>query len=82
MTIEELKALVDAFGAGGGLLAAIGFLAVGVLFPAIRREKSAPKDPKADLVADRDVLVFMTKHEAQAIDFERRLSRVERKLGD
>lgn len=82
MSLEDLQLLTDAFGPGGGLIVALGLLAVGVLLPVLRRERLASKAERPDLVTDRDILVFMTEHRAKSTDFERRLARVERKVGD
>lgn len=81
MSLDEIKALTDIFGAGGGLLVMLGMLAVGALFPVWRRERQAPK-PEADLVKDSDVLVFMARHELKMTEVERRVARLERKIGD
>lgn len=82
MTLEDLKLLFDTFGPGGGLIVTLGLLAVGVILPVLRRERVMSKTDPADLVTDRDILIFMTEHNAKSADFERRLSRVERKCGD
>lgn len=85
MSLDDLKALTDAFGPGGGLLVALGMLAVGVLFPVLKRERQAAKsDVKVpvDLVSDADVLVFMTEHKIRLASVENRLSKLEDKCGD
>lgn len=81
MSLDEISALTEAFGPGGGLLVMLGMLAVGALFPVWRRERQAPK-PDADLVKDADVLVFMAKHDLKMADITRRVERLERKIGD
>lgn len=82
MSLEDLKYLVETFGSGGGLIVALGLLAMGVILPVMRSGRSAAKDAPPDLVTDRDMLVFMATHEAKAADFERRITRIESKCGD
>ena len=82
MSLDDLKALTEMFGPGGGVLVALGMLAVGVLLPVLKRERAVTKKAPEDLVKDADVLVFMTAHELRLAAMEKRMERVERKLGD
>lgn len=76
MTPGEIKAIFDTFGAGGGFLVLIGFVVVGVLVPLARREIK-DKKPPADLISDRELLVFMAKQGEKNDTFERRISSLE-----
>ena len=82
MTLEDLKYLVETFGAGGGLIVGLGVLAIGVILPVLRSGRAAAKDVATDLVTDREMLIFMETHKVQSADFERRITRIERKLSD
>lgn len=82
MSLEDLKTLTDAFGPGGGLIVALGLLAVGVVLPVLRRERIASKADQHDLVTDREMVIFVAETRAQNADFERRIARIERKVGE
>lgn len=82
MSLDEIKALTDIFGPGGGLIVMLGLLAVGFLIPPMRRERKAAKDDGGDLLNERDVLVFMAEHRVTMLDIKRRVERLERKIGD
>lgn len=80
MSLDDLSSLTDAFGPGGGLLVALGMLAVGVLMPVLRQGRREQKPE--DLVKDADVLVFMALHDRRMTDVERRLAKIEERKGD
>ena len=82
MTLDEIKSITEIFGPGGGLIVMLGMLAVGFLIPPMRRERKAAKEDGSDLLNERDVVVFMAEHRVTMKDIERRVARLERKIGD
>lgn len=82
MSLDDLAALTETFGPGGGIIVAIGMLAMGLLIPVVRRERQQARDKPHDLVPDTELLVFMTRHQLLIQDLERRVEKLERKCGD
>jgi hypothetical protein len=84
MGADEIKALADAMGVGGALIA-LGIIALLTLVPVLRREKVASKPfqiPASEIVTDADLLVFMTEHRLRIEGLERRIEKLETKCGN
>jgi hypothetical protein len=84
MGADEIKALADAMGVGGALIA-LGIIALLTLVPVLRREKSTSKAsaiPVSEIVTDAELAVFMATAKLRIEGLERRIEKLETKRGD